>query len=149
MTVRGSTHMSQSDFAVLFPKWMDLFIKTLIHPQRGIYLTVAPTLEFLKIVLPQAQTLSYDTSNWVDEGLLRKSQPDFEISVEHTGRTRGGRPARLKIDNEFQTWGPGDEVWMHMCPRKEDVDKRLEHRDGREIERTGGEHEQWPRPTAR
>lgn len=177
MTVRGSTHMSQTDFAVLFPKWMDLFIKTLIHPQRGIYLTVAPTLEFLKIVLPQAQTLPYDTSNWVDEGLLRKSQPDFQISVEHRPDEKW-TAARLKIDDEFQvrlrnwwartgrrrrrhteagnvprdakgrplfglkTWGPGEEVWMHMCPRKEDVDKRLEHRDGREMGRSGGEHEQ-------
>lgn len=32
MTVRGSNHMLQTDFAVLFPKWMDLFINTLTHP---------------------------------------------------------------------------------------------------------------------
>lgn len=183
MTVRGSTHMSQTDFAVLFPKWMDLFIKTLVHPQRGIYLTVAPTLEFLKIVLHQAQTLSYDTGDGADEGFLRKSQPDFQISVEHRPDEKW-TAARLKIDNEFQvrlhnwwartwrtrrdteaenvprdargrplfglkTWEPGEEVWMHMCPSKEDVDKRLEHRDGREMARSGGEHEQLPRPTVR
>lgn len=181
ITVRGSTHMSQTDFAVLFPKWMDLFIKTLIHPQRGIHLTVAPTLEFLKIVLPQRETSSYDTSNWVDEGLLRKSQPNCHISVEHRPDEKW-TAARLKIDNEFQvrlrnwwarTWRrkrgdaeagdlprdargkplfglkTGEEVWTHMWPRKEDVDRRLEHRDGREMERSGGEHEQWPRPTVR
>lgn len=178
VTVRGSTHMSQTDFAVLFPKWMDLFIKTLIHPQRGIYLTVAPTLDFLKIVLPLTQTSSYDNSNWVDEGLLRRSQPDTQVSMEHRPDEKW-TAARLKIDNEFQvrlhnwwvrtwqksrmkrntdarnvprdargrplfglkTWGPREEVWVHICPSEEDLDKRLEHRDGREVERSGGEHE--------
>lgn len=38
---------------------------------------------------------------------------------------------------------------LHMWPRKEDVDKRLERRDEREMEWSGGEHEQWPRPTVR
>lgn len=162
MTVRGSTHMSQTDFAVLFPRWMDLFIKTLIHPQRGIYLTVEPTLEFLKIVLPQAQTSSYNTRNWVGDGFLKKSQPDSQVSVEHRPDEKW-TAARLKIDNEFQvrlnnwwaksrrrnrrnaeagnirqgakgsrfsglkTWGPGEEVWVHICPDKEDVDKCLKH----------------------
>lgn len=53
MTVRGPTHISQTDFAVLFPKWMDLFIKTLIHPEKDI---------FLKIILTWGQTSSYDTN---------------------------------------------------------------------------------------
>lgn len=173
LTVRGSTHMSQTDFAVLFPKWMDLLIKTLIHPLRGVYLTIAPTLEFLKIVLPPTQTSSYDTSNWVDDGLLRGSQPDSQISVEHRP-DENWTAARLKIDNEFQfrlhswwartwrrrrgdaeagnasrdakgrpvfglkTWGPGEEMWVHMCPRKEDVERLLEHWGGREDEQRPG-----------
>lgn len=181
LTVRGSTHMSQTDFAVLFPRWMDLFIKTLIHPQRGIYLTVEPSLEFLKIVLPQAQTLSYNTSNWVDDGFLKKSQPDSQISVEHRPDEKW-TAARLKIDNEFQvrlhnwwaktrrrsrrdtkagnvpqgargrplsglkTWGPGEEVWVHICPNEEDVDKYLKHMDKR---LSVGEHEQRSQPLVR
>jgi uncharacterized NAD-dependent epimerase/dehydratase family protein len=62
---------------------MDLFIKTLIQPQRGIYLTIKPSLESQQIVLLRGQTLSYDTSYRVDNGLLTKSQPDSNISVEH------------------------------------------------------------------
>lgn len=170
MTVRGSTHMSQTDFAVLFPKWMDLFIKTLIHPQRGIHLTVRPSLEFLKIVLPRAQTLSYSISDPVNNGLL-KSQPDRNVTVDHRPDEKW-TAARLKIDNEFQvrlrrgwaktwqrwtksaevenmprdtrgrplfglkTWGPGEEVWMHTCPEKEDVDEYVEQRDEREMEQS-------------
>lgn len=181
MTVRGSTHMSQTDFAVLFPRWMDLFIKTLINPQRGIYLTVEPTLEFLKIVLPHAQTSSYNTGNWVDDGFLKKAQPDSQISVEHRPDEKW-TAARLKIDNEFQvrlhnwwaktrrrsrrdteagnvaqgakgkpssglkTWGPGEEVWVHICPNNEDVDKCLEH-TGKRL--SVGEPEQPPQSLVR
>lgn len=161
LTMRGSTHLSQTDFAVLYPRWMSFLMKTLIHPFRGIYLTIAPTLEFLKIVLPPAQTTSYDTSGWVDEGLLRNTSPVAEVPVEHKPDEKW-IAARLKIQNEFmvrlkrwwnatwyghvrgkapeevprdkdgnplyglQTWGPGEEVWVHMCPSKKDVEKRLD-----------------------
>lgn len=159
LTMRGSTHLSQTDFAVLYPRWMSLLMKTLINPLRGVYLTIAPTLEFLKIVLPPAQTTSYDTSGWVDEGLLRNSSPVADVPVEHKPDEKW-IAARLKIQNEFMlrlkrwwettwygrgkgkapeevprdregnplhglhTWGPGEEVWVHMCPSKKDVEKR-------------------------
>lgn len=182
--MRGSTHMSQTDFAVLSPKWMDLFIKTLMHPSEGDTPHRSTNPGVPQDRPPQRQTSSYDTSNWVDEGLLMKSQPNSDSSVEHRPdekRTAAG----LKIDNEFQvrlrnwwarTWRrrrgdaeagnvPRDargrplfglktglrarRRGLHMWPRKEDVDKRLERRDEREMEWSGGEHEQWPRPTVR
>lgn len=161
LTMRGSTHLSQTDFAVLYPRWMSFLMKTLIHHSRGIYLTIAPTLEFLKIVLPPAQTTSYDTSGWVDEGLLRNSSPVGEVPVDykpdekwiaarlkirhefalrlkrwwHTtwyGRRKATAPAEVPRDTEgnplygLQTWGPGEEVWVHMCPSKKDVERRLD-----------------------
>lgn len=161
LTMRGSTHLSQTDFAVLYPRWMSLLMKTLIEPSRGIYLTIAPTLEFLKIVLPPAQTTSYDTSGWVDEGLLRNSSPVEDVPVEHKpdekwiaarlkiqheftlrlkrwwnttryGRGQGTAPNEVPKDKEgnplygLQTWGRGEEVWVHMCPSKKDVEKRLD-----------------------
>ncbi|PSR94172.1 platelet-activating factor acetylhydrolase, isoform II-domain-containing protein, partial [Coniella lustricola] len=156
LTVKGSTHLSQTDFSVLYPRWMSLFMKTLINPLRGIYLTVAPTLEFLKIVLPPAQTTTYDTSGWVDDGLLRQAKPADEISLDHKPDEKW-IAARLKIRHEFRrrlqswwkratlstyfgrwkrtaiedvprdkegnllfglgTWGPGEEMWVHMCPK--------------------------------
>lgn len=162
LTVRGSTHLSQTDFAVLYPKWMSNFIKTLIHPLRGFYLTIAPSLEFLKLVLPLQQTTTYDTSGWVDEGLLRTSHPDSQISLEHKPDDKW-IAARLKIDHEFQfrmqgwwarkrkghadgmghvprnvggeplyglkTWGPGEEIWVHMCPTQDEVDRRREQQE--------------------
>lgn len=162
LTVRGSTHLSQTDFAVLYPRWMSLLMKTLINPLRGIYLTIAPSLEFLKIVLPPAQTTCYDTSGWVDEGLLRNSRPDSEIDLEHKpddkwiaarlkirhefklrlqrwwkaswcGRGKGGTvPEDVPRDKEgrplfgLKTWGPGEEMWVHLCPSKAEVERQLE-----------------------
>ncbi|KUI57115.1 Platelet-activating factor acetylhydrolase 2, cytoplasmic [Cytospora mali] len=164
LTVRGSTHLSQTDFAVLYPKWMSNLVKTLIHPLRGIYLTIAPSLEFLKLVLPPQQTTTYDTSGWVDEGLLRRSHPDSQISSAHKPDDKW-IAARLKIDHELQirmqgwwarrrqrrqqagggdhvprdvrgqplfglqTWGPGEEIWVHMCPTQDEVERRREEQE--------------------
>lgn len=195
LTVRGSTHLSQTDFAVLYPRWMSLLMKTLINPLRGIYLTIAPTLEFLKIVLPPAQTSCYDTSAWVDEGLLRNSlRPHSQIDLEHKPDDKW-IAARLKIRHEFKlrlqrwwntwwsatttllpsrgggrkgdggggavpedvprdkegrplfglkTWGPGEEMWVHLCPSKAEVERQLERgREGEdgEEEEEGGEEQ--------
>lgn len=172
LTVRGSTHLSQTDFAVLYPRFMSVFFKTLINPLRGIYLTVAPSLEFLKIVLPPAQTTAYyDTSGWADEGLLRsRSHPDNQVSHSHKPDEKW-TAARLKVDHELrlrtkmwwnevfswkreggqkrqcgastvvpegvprdqkgrplfglENWGPGEEIWVHMCPSRAEVEKHL------------------------
>lgn len=163
LTVRGSTHLSQTDFAVLYPKAMSNIIKTLVHPLRGIHLTVASSLEFLKLVLPRQRTATYDTSGWVDEGLLKMNYPDSEIPSEHKPSDKW-IAARLKIDNELQlrmqgwwarrrkkkadssehvprdargkpiwgrlqTWGPGEEVWVHMCPTKDEVERHRNQQD--------------------
>lgn len=102
LTVRGSTHLSQTDFALLYPRFMSLVIKTLIDPQRGIYLTVALSLEFLKLVLPPTQTATYDTSGWADEGLLRgRSRPDRRVTHDHKADEKW-TAARLKVDNELK-----------------------------------------------
>lgn len=161
ITVRGATHLSQTDFAVLYPRFMSVFIKTLINPLRGIYLNIASTLEFLKIALPPAQTTAYDTSDWADEGLLRSRHlPDSLVTHDHKPDEKW-TAARLKVDHEFKrrtllwwneiwkgmgkgkvpedvprdvdgralfglgSWGPGEEIWVHMCPSKAEVKKHL------------------------
>lgn len=162
LTVRGSTHLSQTDFAVLYPRFMSLFIKTLVNPLRGMYLTIAPSLEFLKIVLPPTQTTAYDSSDWADEGLLLgRSQPDSNITHDYKPDEKW-TAARLKVDHEFYRrafmwwneashgwrkgskvpesvptdqggrplfglggWGVGEEIWVHVCPNKAEVEKHV------------------------
>ncbi|KAK2048199.1 platelet-activating factor acetylhydrolase [Colletotrichum somersetense] len=153
MTIRGSTHLSQTDFAILYSTWMDLLMKTLVDPLRAIYLTISPSLEFLKITLPPEHT-KYNT--WVDEKILKTTEPPSEpLGVV----TQNHRPddrwiaVRLKVDNEATlrlkswvrhkrrvllgksqrsgvrsgliNWGEGNEVWMHVSPGCESLEKHM------------------------
>lgn len=145
MTVKGSTHLSQTDFAVLYPNWMSWFAKTMINPQRAILLTVNPSLEFLSKILPNEHTCG---NHWAKEAIL-----DTEPLLPEDSLPNENRPddkwmaARLKIPNEFRlrlagylrtssaapnvatdalgkplvsivTRPLGDEVWVHINPSK-------------------------------
>ncbi|GKT41819.1 platelet-activating factor acetylhydrolase [Colletotrichum spaethianum] len=162
MTIRGSTHLSQTDFAILYSTWMDLLLKTLVNPLRAIYLTISPSLEFLKITLPPEQT-KYNT--WVDEQILKTTEsPSEPLSVV----THNHRPddrwiaVRLKVENEAAlrmknwlrhknrvlfrkgegsgmpsgliNWGEGNEVWMHVSPGRESVEKHMQQNERRTSE---------------
>ncbi|GJC88304.1 platelet-activating factor acetylhydrolase [Colletotrichum liriopes] len=159
MTIRGSTHLSQTDFAILYSTWTDLLMKTLVNPLRAIYLTISPSLEFLKITLPPEQT-KYNT--WIDEKMLKTTEsPSEPLSVV----THDHRPddrwiaVRLKVDNEATlrmknwlqhknrvllrkgegsgmpsgliNWGEGNEVWMHVSPGRESVEKHRRQNERR------------------
>jgi platelet-activating factor acetylhydrolase len=53
LTVRGSIHLSQSDFTILYPRLSSFLFKMTVNPQRAIDLNINASLEFLKIVMPQ------------------------------------------------------------------------------------------------
>lgn len=53
MTVRGSIHISQSDFSILYPNFCSLFLKMTVNPRRAIDINVNASLEFLKLVMPK------------------------------------------------------------------------------------------------
>jgi len=103
MTIRGSTHLSQTDFAVLYSTWMDLLAKNIVDPLRALYLTIAPSLEFLKLTLPASHRAD---ELWLDEGIL-KSIPAMSTDPEIEAVLHGHRPSdkwvavRLKVDNEM------------------------------------------------
>lgn len=141
LTIKGSTHLSQSDFAILYFKWMSLFSKTMANGRRSIYLTVNSSLEFLRKILPLEQLLS---TNWVEEGLLETEPQDIDnLPQEHKPDPKW-IASRLKIPHElrlrFIDWfhrskasevakdvkgkplvgvkkfALGDEIWMHCSP---------------------------------
>jgi platelet-activating factor acetylhydrolase len=143
-TIRGSTHLSQTDFAVLYPNWMSFFMKTIVDPERAIYLTVHTALEFLKITLPASRTRF--AKAWGDEQLLLDS-PDCETRVVSDYRPDDKwLAARLKIPNEFSVrlrsmlrWrGPlgrvledlvyqdtESEIWCHESPGRDSVERHM------------------------
>lgn len=101
LTIVGSTHLSMSDFAVLYPHWMSYLTKTMVNPVRAFYLTIAASLEFLSITLPPEQT-KY-SSSWLNEQLLRSSSlppdPDESLPTDHAPEEKHVA-VRLKIPNE-------------------------------------------------
>ncbi|KAL7620725.1 hypothetical protein AAE478_009723 [Parahypoxylon ruwenzoriense] len=147
MTIKGSTHLSQTDFAVLYPHWMSFFMKTIVNPRRAVYLTVNSSLEFLNRVLPPELTAG---NAWIDEGILQtKVLAEGELPREHRPDDKW-MASRLRIPNELwlrmSSWyrwrdkppvvatdingklllglvnfAPGSEVWMHFSPNWEEL----------------------------
>ena len=136
LTIRGSTHLSQTDLAMLYPNWMSLFMKTIVSPRRALSLTVTTTLEFLRIAGPRVSQ-GYQV-HWANERLLEQGGVSSEdISLEHRPDEKW-IAARLKIDHEFslrmsrwlrwsrsrsdnppgalKSLAPGSEVWVHHTP---------------------------------
>ncbi|KND87321.1 Platelet-activating factor acetylhydrolase [Tolypocladium ophioglossoides CBS 100239] len=150
LTIVGSTHLAMTDFAVLYPHWMSMLMKSMVNPLRAFYLTVVASLEFLKMTLPPEQT---KYNNWLDEELLLSAEAPFEpgdtMRQDHAPNDKWVA-VRLKIDNEFskrmkawlrRTWrrilcdadkgaglgnglhdyGEQDEIWTHLSPTEEEV----------------------------
>ncbi|ESZ97347.1 hypothetical protein SBOR_2277 [Sclerotinia borealis F-4128] len=53
LTVRGSVHISQSDFSLLYPKVSSFLLKMTVNPRRALDLNINASLEFLKMVMPK------------------------------------------------------------------------------------------------
>jgi platelet-activating factor acetylhydrolase len=159
-TIRGSTHLSQTDFAVLYPNWMSLLMKTIVDPERAIYLTVRTALEFLQItlLLPRAAQTRFARA-WrageEEEEERRRlllshasAAADSETKVVHDHRPDDKWvAARLKIPNEFSMRLRGvlsagsfwkglvnrdisDEIWCHQSPDRDAVERYMRRRAG-------------------
>jgi platelet-activating factor acetylhydrolase len=156
MTVRGSVHISQSDFSILYPRVSSLLLKMTCNPRRAIDLNINASLEFLKAVMPrQISTMNRGTN----EHLLEVSTLDMlpgdhrpvekwtavRLRIPHEMRMRltpqwvrkrkrvksgRGKALRLPRDpmgnvleglEDFE--GPGEEIWMHVAPTKEELER--------------------------
>ena len=163
LTLVGSTHLSMSDFAVLYPHWLSLIMKNMVHPVRAFYLAIATSLEFLNLTLPPEQT---KYSMWIDERLLKSVEapplPDEPLRPDHAPDDKWVA-LRLKIPNEYPTrfrlwwhkqwrratcstteddddlanlqdYGEAEEVWTHLSPTPEQLKKHLKRQGISEIE---------------
>jgi platelet-activating factor acetylhydrolase len=159
-TVRGSVHISQSDFSVLYKHACSLFLKATVNPQRAIDLNISASLEFLRDVGAESSGKSIIERCLTDEGLLQlepldevpdDQKPDDEFIA-----------AKLKVPNEFKTrlaasvqrkvrrrkgkgkihgwYEPGDEMWMHFKPKEDQLRKWQEGKKPVEehVEEEGG-----------
>lgn len=192
MTVRGSVHISQSDFSILYPWISSVVLKMTCNPRRAIDLNVNASLEFLRQVMPERMSRM---NRGTDEKLLEVSKLDnlpderkpnekwmaVRLRIPHELRVRMTptwvrRRARARVQ-EGKEWprdergnalvglqdlGPGEEVWMHVAPTKDELakhglspNKELEGRDeetgmagggdAREAGARGGDHREEAR----
>ncbi|KZF22083.1 hypothetical protein L228DRAFT_239099 [Xylona heveae TC161] len=144
LTVRGSVHHAQSDFAVLYPRLSSLFLKMTINPLRALDLTVNASLEFLSYTTPSRMSF---VQGAIDNEHLLEAEAVTELPDEHKPDPKW-TAKRLKIPHEFSARvtpdlqrkvkrssiiGPpidaqtsssrsdSDEVWMHVAPTEEDM----------------------------
>jgi platelet-activating factor acetylhydrolase len=119
MTIRGSTHLSQTDFAVLYPNWMALFLKTLVNPRRALFLTITSVLEFLRFTLPSEQRSRFETA-WPSEHLLETTASDTKVTFDHRPDDKW-IAARLKIEKEFSLRLNYWVRWPRRCRAKREA----------------------------
>lgn len=150
LTVRGSVHVTQSDFSLLYPHICSLFLKQVVDPQRALDLNINASLEFLSHVMPAK--ISQINRAYENEGLLESDlSPLDEIPAAQLHRPKERyTAARLRIKHEwFYRLNPGlaqkvkrkvtaqdgvpeetgDEIWLHQKPAPETLDAHLRRTD--------------------
>ncbi|KAK6538498.1 hypothetical protein TWF694_010080 [Orbilia ellipsospora] len=133
MTVKGTVHISQSDFTVIYPRLCALLLKASVDPERAIDININASLEFLKRVMPPS------VAKWNrvdDEGLLDVKVLGWEDEDRFERRpTESGIAKTLKAQKDLRSrvqpqlpslvrrkWnrrrkgGMEDEIWMHLKP---------------------------------
>ncbi|KAL3421860.1 platelet-activating factor acetylhydrolase [Phlyctema vagabunda] len=182
MTVRGSVHISQSDFSILYPRVSSLLLKMTVHPQRAIDLNINASLEFLRKVMPaRISSMNRGTNeHLLDVSTLdqlpEENRPDDkwtavrlripnEMRMRFTPQRvrRQRRKKQFKANgvdvpkdvsgnvlqglHDFEVHGPSGEIWMHVAPTKDELDRHglhmstnlKEHEDDGMVEVTGEE----------
>ncbi|KAK5115983.1 hypothetical protein LTR62_000439 [Meristemomyces frigidus] len=153
LTLRGTIHVSQSDFSLLYPNVCSLFLKMIANPQRALDLNINASLEFLSHVLP-AEVAQVNRA-YKNEGVLEQDPSPLERipSAQLLKPDEKYTAMRLKIKHEslfrlspslykklwLQKHSPNsdgkmradDEVWVHTKPTPESIRKHLENNKGR------------------
>ncbi|KAK7510334.1 hypothetical protein IWZ03DRAFT_433337 [Phyllosticta citriasiana] len=109
LSLRGTVHISQTDFSLLYPHACALALKMTANPARAMDINVNASLEFLCAVLPGR--LSAVFSNAMANERVLDAPLLHSVPSE---RRPGDRwvAARLRIPNEFR-----DRVWPRVVRR--------------------------------
>lgn len=159
LTLRGTIHVSQSDFSLLYPNLCSIFLKQLANPKRALDLNINASLEFLSKVLPPE--LARVNRAYENEGLLESEASPLEridSALMHRPKEKWVA-ARLRIRHEWiyrlspkaarklRRWENqkngraeerGDEVWLHLKPGAKELERWMR---GRSSAREGDESE--------
>jgi platelet-activating factor acetylhydrolase len=149
LTVRGSVHISQSDFSILYKHVVSFFLKATVHPQRAIDLNVSTSLEFLRLVTPakgggksiidRCMTDEHLLETPTTEDMPTEHRPNDEwiaarLHVDHEFRKRTAAGLQRKFKRNFQGgMGTGyttsDEMWCFYKPSEAELQKWIEEEE--------------------
>jgi len=151
LTIRGTIHLNQSDFTLLYPHVCSYLLKMTVDPQRALDLNINASLEFLQTVLPEPYA-QMPARAMRSEGILEtpiiETMDDIPDDQLHKPQNDKWLAARIAIPNELQyRFDPraiqhrrkvrknrgqpldqsvDDEIWMHSAPSDEEL-KRHGH----------------------
>lgn len=152
MTVRGTVHISQSDFCILYPRVARNVFKMTMLPVRAIDVNIDASLDFL------ARTLQFDGETEEQQAFRRnlpaKKLLDLDligdVPTEHRPKARW-MAMRLRIKHEARKrmkphalkkyWEMlrkmgEEEVWVHVAPGREPEGEDAPEKEGVEDEKT-------------
>ena len=132
LTVRGTVHISQSDFAILYPHIASIALKQSTNPHRAIDVNINASLEFLNHVMPTPIAPFHRCLE--NEKLLElpcvselptEHKPDkkctaVRLKLPHKARARDSPNLRRRL-KRFGGLDGEKEVWMHIAPGAEDL----------------------------
>jgi len=130
LTVRGTVHISQSDFCILYPHLAGGVMKTTIDPVRAIDVNINASLEFLSRVLrvgPQPFHRTLQEKKLLDLPVLKKLPTEHKpsqkwmsvrLQIPHEAKKRVQPHFREKYWKRQKEAGE-EEVWVHIAPDKQ------------------------------
>ncbi|OJD29921.1 platelet-activating factor acetylhydrolase protein [Diplodia corticola] len=110
LTLRGTVHVSQSDFSLLYPGTCALLLKQTANPRRAMDLNIDTSLEFLLRVLPAAHTnglirrvLGAAKGTTAEGGVMVLDAPVQEEVPDVRRPEEKWIGGRLRVPNEFRS----------------------------------------------
>lgn len=133
MTCRGTVHISQSDFCILYPRIASNVLKMTMDPVRAIDVNIDASLNFLNRTLQfdddqeQAFRRNLPEKNYLDLDLVagvpdehrpKKKWRAVRLRVDHEARKRIFPHARQRYWERQKKLGH-EEVWVHIAPGRQ------------------------------
>ena len=153
LTVRGTVHVSQSDFSLMYPNLCSLFLKEIANPRRALDLNINASLEFLSRVLPAelAQVCrAFQNENLLESEVspldripsMQKRRPDSQhiamrlVHHRHRWFYRIGprlfrKLKRKKHQLQDKSDETGSEIWLHVKPTAHSVEEHQQNIDAK------------------
>lgn len=137
LTCRGTVHIAQSDFCILYPRIAKNLLKMTMNPIRAIDVNIDVSLDFLSRTLhfegeadeeqpfrrnlPQKKYLDLDlVAAMPDEHRPKKRWTAMRLKIEHEGRKRLVPRYTQRYWEKLRKMGE-EEVWVHLAPGKEPI----------------------------